>query len=262
MLRRFEHNQVYHPTREMVATGEELNRPVENVYFKAPDGVELNAWFYSADPDSPRRDYVILFCHGNASNISHRLDLYRVLLDMGVAVFAFDYRGYGRSKGSPNEEGTCRDAQAAYAWLRQKGYDPSQIIVHGESLGGGVAAELCLREPSAGLILHSTFTSIPDIGSELFPWLPVRWISRIRYDTHHKLPQLRIPVLVMHSRTDGLIAFHHAQRNFAAANEPKLFQEIQGTHTEPLASRDRFESGLEVFLHKITGNAVAEPVPC
>src|SRR6185503_9064737 len=120
---------------------------------------------------------------GNAGNISHRLHFCQVWHELGVNVFSFDYRGLGRSEGKPGEEGSCRDAQAAAQWLVKKGFAASHIIALGKSLGGGVASELALSEPLGGLILQSTFTSIPDIGSELFPWLPVRWLHRIKYDT-------------------------------------------------------------------------------
>jgi len=248
MLRRFEHSQVYHPDRDMDATGAELKRPFENLFFKTRDGVELNAWYYPADATSPRKQWAVLVCHGNAGNISHRLGLYQALLKAGVNVFAFDYRGFGRSQGRPDEEGTYLDAQAGYQWLRQKGFPGKNIIAYGESLGGGVSSELGLREEIAGLVLQSTFTSIPDIGKELFPWLPVKLIGRIKYDTHGKLPRLKIPVLVMHSRTDDLIGFHHGERNFAVANEPKLFCEIQGEHNEPLTVQADFMEGIEKFL--------------
>jgi len=166
-------------------------------------------------------------------------------------VFAFDYRGYGRSEGRPGEEGTYLDVQAAYEWLRKRGFAANDILAYGESLGGGIASELCLREKIGGLILQSTFTCIADIGRELFPWLPVKLISTIRYDTFGKLPRLKTPVLVMHSRGDGLIGFRHSERNFAAANEPKLFCEIGGEHNDPLASREQFLSGIEKFLQLI-----------
>jgi pimeloyl-ACP methyl ester carboxylesterase len=111
-----------------------------------------------------------------------------------------------------------------------------------------VAGELALRETLGGLILQSTFCSMPDIGAELFPWLPVRWIGSIKYETCKKLPRLRIPVLVMHSRNDGLIGFHHAEKNFAATNEPKLFWEINGDHNSPVADPKHFTEGIEKFL--------------
>ena len=235
----------------MVATSADLGRPCDDVWFKARDGVELNGWFFPAGTNSPRGHLAILICHGNGGNISHRFGLHQALLETGASLFAFDYRGYGRSQGRPSEEGTYLDAQAAHEWLRQKGFAGKNIIVFGESLGGGVASELCLREETGGLILQSTFTSIPDIGAELYPWLPVRWMSRIKYDTRAKLPRLKIPVLIMHGRQDELIGFLHSERNFAAANEPKVFWEIKGEHNDPLADRPQFLEGIEKFLKVI-----------
>jgi hypothetical protein len=251
VLRWFEHSQVYHPDRVLTATGAELSRPFEDVLFQASDGVELNGWFFPASTNSHRPHLAVLVCHGNAGNIGHRLDLCLVLLATGVNVFVFDYRGYGRSQGRPSEEGTYRDAQAAYRWLRQKGFAGTNVIAFGESLGGGVAAELAGRETIGGLALQSTFTSIPDMGAELFPWLPVRWFGTIHYDTRSKLPRLHIPVLVMHSPADELIGIHHGKANFAAANEPKRFWELRGDHNNPLADPQHFITGLEKFLDMV-----------
>lgn len=253
MLRWFEHSQVYHPNRDLTATGAELGRPFENVLFRAGDGVELHGWFFPADTNSARAHLAVLLCHGNAGNIGHRLEACATWLAAGVNVFVFDYRGYGRSQGRPSEEGTYRDAQAAYQWLRQKGFAGTNIVAFGESLGGGVAAELAAREPVGGLVLQSTFTSIPDVGAELFPWLPVRWFGRIRYDTRSKLPGLRVPVLVMHSPADELVGIHHGRANFAAANEPKLFWELRGDHNDALADPQHFLAGLEKFLGLVKG---------
>src|SRR5882724_9319190 len=194
LLRWFEHSQVYHPSRQMDAADVKASRPFGDVFFKTSDGVELNGWYFPAPTNSPRGHIAVLICHGNGGNISHRADLYRAWQQTGVAIFAFDYRGYGRSQGRPSEEGTYLDAQAASRWLTNKGF--AQILVHGESLGGGIATELCLREKMSGLILQSTFTCIADIGAEMFPWLPVRWIAKIKYDTCGKLSRLKIPVLV------------------------------------------------------------------
>lgn len=251
LLRQFELNQVFHPDRSVYATGQELGRPVEDIWFRASDGVQLNGWFFPANTNSSRRDLALLFCHGNAGNIGNRLEMCEVLLATGANLFMFDYRGYGQSHGRPTESGTYLDAQTAYDWLRAKGFAGTNIVLMGESLGGGVAAELCLKREAGGLILQSTFTSIPDLGAEIFPWLPVRWLGHIKYETILKLPRLHVPVLVMHSRSDGLIAYHHAEKNFAAAKEPKLFWEIQGGHNEPLAARAQFLHGIEKFLQLI-----------
>jgi pimeloyl-ACP methyl ester carboxylesterase len=248
MLRWFEHSQVYHPDRTMMATGAELGRRFEDVWFQAADGLKLNGWFYPAAINSLRATWAMLVCHGNAGNISQRLELCQILLTTGVNVFLFDYRGFGQSQGWPSEEGTYLDAEAAHQWLESKGFAGQNILVFGESLGGGVASELGLRRQVGGIVLQGTFTSIPDIGAELFPWLPVRLLARIKYETCRKLPRLKVPVLVMHSRTDGLIGFGHAEANFAAANQPKLLCEIKGDHNDPLEDREGFLAGVEKFL--------------
>jgi fermentation-respiration switch protein FrsA (DUF1100 family) len=251
MLRWFEHSQVYHPTRELEASPAGLGRPFEDVHFKASDGVRLHGWFFPAETTAPQAQSAFLVCHGNGGNISHRIELCEVLLDTGASVFIFDYRGYGQSEGRAGEEGTYRDAQAAYAWLVQKGIRGENIVAFGESLGGAVAAELALRETVAGIVLQSTFTSIPDIGKELFPWLPVKLISTIKYDTYSKLRRIHVPVLVMHSRTDDLVGFHHAEKNLAAANEPKQFCEFRGRHNEPTWEQREFREGIRNFLKLI-----------
>ncbi|MBI3853270.1 MAG: alpha/beta hydrolase [Verrucomicrobia bacterium] len=252
VLRWFEHHQVYQPFATLEANADELGRPFEDVHFTASDGVKLHAWFFPANTNSRWAGLAMLICHGNAGNISHRLGLCEALLETGVNVFVFDYRGYGRSEGTPGEEGTYRDAQAAYQWLRKKGFAGANIVAFGESLGGGVISELALREKLGGLVLHSTYTSIPDIGADLFPWLPVRWINTIKYDTRSKLPSLKLPVMVMHSRADTLIPYRHAERNFAAANEPKTFWELKGDHNDYLeAGREHFLEGMEKFLSSL-----------
>jgi pimeloyl-ACP methyl ester carboxylesterase len=219
------------------------------MFLTARDGARPHAWFFPAHPSSARSHLVLLLCHGNGGNISHRLGFYRAWLELGLNVFTFDYRGYGQTWGKPSEEGTYLDAQAALGWLRQKGFAPEHIILLGKSLGGGVASEAALREKIGGLILQSTFTSIADIGAQLFPWLPVRWMHRIRYTTVDKLPQIHVPVLIVHSRSDGLIPFSHAERNFAASNEPRSLLEIPGDHVNVLeAGRGAYLAGLERFL--------------
>jgi uncharacterized protein len=251
MLRWFEHSQVYHPSRELENSAAELGRSFEDVRFNTADGVALRGWFFPADTNSLRAKLAFLICHGNGGNISHRLDLCAVLLETGASVFIFDYRGYGQSQGRPSEEGTYLDAQAAHLWLRQKGFRVENLVALGESLGGGVASELALRENLGGVVLQCTFTSIPDIGAELFPWLPVRWISTIKYDTRSKLPRVKVPVLVMHSREDDLVRFHHAEKNFAAANEPKLFCQLNGAHNDAAWESQAFSEAIEKLLQLV-----------
>lgn len=259
MFRWFEHSQVYHPTRELEASPAGFGRAFEEVRFKAGDGVELHGWFFPANTNSPRAHLVFLICHGNGGNISHRLGLCAVLLETGAGAFIFDYRGYGQSHGRPGEEGTYRDAQAAHAWLRNKGFRGEGIIAFGESLGGGVVSELALRETVGAIVLQSTFTSIPDIGAELFPWLPVRLISTVKYDTRAKLPRIKIPVLVTHSRADDLAGFQHAEKNFAAANEAKIFCELRGGHNEATWEQKEFRDAIEKLLKMMEKDAGKHP---
>ncbi len=248
MLHWFEHSQVFHPARMMIATGAELNRPFEDVWFEAADGVSLNGWFYPATAGSPRANWALLVCHGNAGNISNRLELCAALLETGASILMFDYRGYGESEGRPSEAGTYLDAEAAYEFLVRRNVTGQNIVAYGESLGGAIATELALRRPLGGLVLESTFSCTADLGAELFPWLPVRWLNTIKYDTCSKLPRLKVPVLVLHSRGDPLISFQHAEKNFSLANEPKFFCELQGAHSEPLTDRRKFLNEMEKFL--------------
>jgi len=248
MFRTFEKNQVFHPLRKLEAQAAELGRPFEDVTFTTSDGLQLHGWFFPCATNSTRPQEVVLYCHGNAGNISHRLGACGALLETGVNLLLFDYRGYGRSEGRPSEEGTYLDAQAAYRWLRQQGFDPRHILAFGESLGGAIAVELALRERLCGIVLQSSFTSIPDVGAELFPWLPVRWLATILYDSRAKLGKVKVPVMVMHSRSDRLVRFRHAEANFAAANEPKLLCELAGDHNDSLSDRKKFVDGVEKFL--------------
>jgi len=247
MIRWFEHSRVYVPSSTLDPCA--LAFPVEEVWFQSTDEVPLHGWFIPCAPGAKWSAFTILVMHGNAGNISHRGAFYEAWHELGANVFAFDYRGYGRSGGKPSEEGTYLDAQAGYAWLRQRGIPSGKIVSLGKSLGGGIAAELAIREPVGGLILQNTFTSIADIGSEMFPWLPVRKLARIRYDTLSKLPRIHIPVLVAHSRKDRTIGFGHAEKNFAAANEPKMFWELEGGHTDTVEVGKRiYLEGLEKFF--------------
>jgi alpha-beta hydrolase superfamily lysophospholipase len=248
MLRWFEHSQVYHPDRILVATGEELGRPFENIWLRTRDGVKINGWFYPASQNNSFKSWTLLVCHGNAGNISHRLELCSALLETGVNVLIFDYRGYGKSEGHPSEVGTYLDAEAAYDWLIRKGFAGPNIIAYGESLGGGIATELALRQTVGGLIIESSFSCTADLGAELFPWLPVRWLNTIKYETCSKLPRVHVPVLILHSRGDRLIGFHHAEKNFKIANEPKILCELEGLHSEPLVNKDKFMRALSRFL--------------
>lgn len=206
-----------------------LKLPYENISIATEDGETLAAWWVPVA--QPRGAVLVL--HGNAGSIADRLDYLPPFLAMGYAVLLVDYRGYGASTGKPSEEGTYRDARAAWRWLtEQRDLQPGQIVVLGESLGGAVAAELAARVQPRALLLVAVFTSATDLGSEIYPWLPVRLISRYRYDTLAQLRRYGGPVLVAHSRNDEIVPFAHGERLHAAASGAKTLLEMRGGHNE------------------------------
>jgi hypothetical protein len=192
----------------------------------------------------------VLFCHGNAGNISHRLDSIRLLHSLGLQVLIFDYRGYGHSEGAASEKGSYRDADAAWRYLVDvRGLPADRIILFGRSLGAAVAADLASRTRPAAVIMESAFTSVPDMAAGIYPWLPVRLLSRYRYDNLDKITRISAPLLLVHSRQDEIIPFAHGERLFERAREPKQFLEINGGHNDAfLTSRKAYTHGLESFL--------------
>ena len=251
-LANLEKSIVYQPTAypESLA-GKPL--PFEEVRFQSQDGTELHGWF--VDHPSPRA--VALFCHGNAGNIASRGDSLMMLNKRhGIAVMTFDYRGYGKSQGRPNEAGIIADARAARDWLaKRKNILPQQVILMGRSLGGAVAIDLAATDGAAGLVVASTFTSLPAAARAKFPLLPMRWLMTQRFDSINKLPDFNGPVLISHGDRDQLIPYQHGRKLFAAANEPKTFITVEnGTHNS--AQSERYRRAFDRFLDQVQRFAV------
>lgn len=233
------------PGRELRATPADAGLAYEEVTIATTDGEQLHGWFLpAASDDAP----TLLHLHGNAGNIGDRLTLLQLFHELGLSVLIVDYRGYGQSTGQPSEQGTYRDAMAAWRHLVDtRGINPERILLHGQSLGGAVAAWLATEVDPAGLILDSTFSSVPTIAAEIYPWLPVRRLARIDYDTLSRLPQIDAPVLVLHSRDDDIIGFHHGQRLAEAAGSELVA--LRGGHNEAIAlSRQRYRDALRDFI--------------
>ena len=246
----FQNRLVYFPGvgREVTVTPQAYGLAFEDVTITTTDGEKLAAWWVPAEK---ARGIALIF-HGNAGNISHRIDYLGMFHRLRYSTLIVDYRGYGRSTGAPSEQGTYRDAEAAWEHLlRARGAQPSDVVILGKSLGGAVAAWLAARVAPRALVLASSFTSVPDLGAQVYPFLPVRLISRFDYDNMAALKALKAPVLVAHSRDDDIIPFSHGRALFEAANEPKQFLEMQGGHNDAfLFVRPEWIAQLAAFLER------------
>lgn len=199
--------------------------PLEDVWFSSADGTKLFGWYVEGPADPP----VILWCHGNAGNIINRLENLQELSRIGLSVFIFDYRGYGRSQGRPSEEGLYQDAVGAYDYLtRQRMIRPERLIVFGRSLGAAVAAELAALKPAAGLILESSFPSIEAVAKFHYGGLPVHWLLGSDFRLIDRLPRLSLPKLIIHGDQDDIIPLELGRQVFDAAKPPKSFYVING----------------------------------
>ncbi|MDP1559441.1 MAG: alpha/beta hydrolase [Nitrosomonas sp.] len=234
------------PEREIVITPDQVGLSYEPVAITTTDGETLHGWFVPAQ----KTKATILFFHGNAGNISHRIEYLPMFHRLGYNTFIFDYRGYGQSSGLPSEVGTYLDAMAAWDYLIEvKKIMPSRIVLFGESLGGAVAAWLAAREKPGALVLASVFTSVPDLAEQIYPFLPVRLIARINYPTIDYLQSVTGPVLVAHSPQDEIVPFAHGQNLYRAASEPKQFLTLQGGHNNGfIFMRESWINALSTFV--------------
>lgn len=220
---------IYFPQvgQEIGNTPNEIGLDYTPVNIPTSDGETLHGWWVPV-PDAKG---TVLFFHGNAGNISHRINYLAMFKRLGYNTLLFDYRGYGQSSGTPSESGTYLDAQAAWQYLTKvRNIAPARIILFGESLGGAVAAWLAAREKPGLLVLASVFTSVPDLAAEIYPFLPVRWITRFHYNTLESLRSVACPVFIAHSPQDEIIPFTHGQQLFQTASEPKQFLSLEGGH--------------------------------
>ena len=251
-LRFFEWKMLYFPRAEIEATPALLGLRFEDITFMAEDGVKLNGWWLPHE----RARGTVLHCHGNAGNLGHRVELAQRLHQLGVNVFLFDYRGYGQSAGWPSENGLARDARAAYEFVRAQYGDTEQppLLLHGQSLGGAVAARLALEKQVRGVILESAFTSVPDMARQMYPGLPLHRLVSARYDALASVGKLTAPKLIAHSPDDDMIPFEMGRRLFEQAAPPKRFIALAGGHNDGLWPAD-YQQALREFVEQILGPA-------
>ena len=234
------------PSRELTASPADINLEYEPVSIKTDDQVTIHGWFVPASEEKG----TLLFFHGNAGNISHRLDSLRIFHDLGLSVFIIDYRGYGQSQGTISEKGTYLDAEAAWNYLVEtRKISSKKIIVFGRSLGAAIAAYSAERHAPGALILESAFTSVPDMAARLYPIFPVRLLSRFQYNTKKLLQSVNCPVLIIHSPNDEIIPFENGVQLYQKAREPRTMLELQGGHNEGfLVSGKTYIEGINKFL--------------
>ena len=248
-----ENSLIFHPMRYPGGEWRPAGLKFEDVSLQAADGTRLHGWYVPHD----NARAAVLFCHGNAGNITHRA----AILDMlhrrvGVSTLIFDYRGYGRSEGKPDEAGVLADARAARRWLaNREGIDEADIVLMGESIGGAVAVDLAARDGARALVLESNFNNLRDVAAYHFPWLPVRWAMRSRFDSEAKIGSYHGPLLQSHGDVDGVVPLRFGRRLFEAANEPKQFLLYPGhDHNDPMPPE--YYDALAAFLDGVGKPAI------
>ncbi|UCE85499.1 MAG: alpha/beta hydrolase [Deltaproteobacteria bacterium] len=225
VLSRFVDRMIFYPTPGVDLTPAELGVPAEEVFLRTADGVRIHAFYLPA----PGETRALLFLHGNAGNASHRLPNAAALAELGTHVLLLDYRGYGRSEGSPSEAGVYADARAGLAHLVDaRGFDERRIVAFGRSIGGAVAVDLAQGRALAGLVLESTFSSIGDVAASIFGGLPLGALVRGRFDSAAKIGRVRCPLLFLHGDRDRVIPIELGRRLFEIAPDPKVFEVLAG----------------------------------
>lgn len=218
--------------------------PIRDVTVRTPDGETLNAWFEPPQPGQP----VFLFFHGQGGTLDMGKWRYIRMHRQGVGYLAVAYRGYSGSTGKPTEQGLFTDGLAAYDWLRSQGHQPQDIVIHGHSLGTGIATHVAGKREARALILEAPFTATVDVASERYPYVPVSWLMKDQYLSRERIRDVHVPLLVIHGDRDSVVPFHHGERLFALANNPKTFARMAGSEHNTLTRDGAYEKHIWPFL--------------
>lgn len=247
-LRYIEKTTLFHPERKIETNPKEIGLDFQDIFFKTPDNLTLNGWFIPAK----NAQYTILFCPGNAGNISHRLDKIKFFNDLGCNIFIFDYRGYGRSKGRPSEKGLYIDVKSAYDYLLSRPINAQQIIGFGESLGGAIIIDLAFKNKMRALIVENTFSNAKDMAKFIYPFIPY-WIFSSRLDSLGKIKSIGIPKFMVYSLDDEVVPYKLSKKLYEAAPAPKEFMEIRGGHNDSFIESAAFiKKRIGDFLYRLS----------
>ena len=215
----FQRNLLYHPS-ENNYSGDKITISVEKIKIKTKDNIDLTAWYHKKNLNEYK---TILFLHGNAGSLENRIHKINHFKDININFLIVAWRGFSGNKGKPTEEGLYEDARSSVRWLKTKGVDEKNLIIYGESLGTGIATEIAQNKNFAGVILESPFTSMIDAGKDKYPFLPVRFLLKDKYESDKKIKNVKNPLLIMHGKVDKIVPFWMGQKLYNIANEPKSF---------------------------------------
>ena len=240
-----EHRFLFFPESHIYYTPDQFGLTYEDITYQTDDGETINAWYVQASRDAQ----ILIFCHGNAGNISHRLPNIRLLASRSISTFIFDYRGFGKSTGEITEEGMYLDALGAYRFLTEdRGIEPSRLVPFGRSMGGPVAVDLATRVEVPCLVVESTFTRLSDLVQSVYPDMGLESELTMVFDAENKIGGVGCPTLFIHGDSDEIVAYRLGRALFERAKEPKQFYTIPGA-----LHNDTFDVGGEEYFRVLAG---------
>lgn len=234
----FQSKLIFLPSSDLLVTPREAALQAEDVWIDTSDGERLHGWYFPNDST----EYIVILSHGNAGNISNRIDIAKFLQETGFSALIYDYRGYGQSSGEPSEEGLYKDIEAVVNFLKMDiGYTEQKMIMYGRSMGGAVASFAATQFNVGGLVLDSAFKNIKSMVSELYPFIP-SFLASYEFPTEQHVKQLTdTPIMIMHSPNDTIVDISHGKALFGTANDPKTFVELRGGHN------DNFHASVDIY---------------
>jgi fermentation-respiration switch protein FrsA (DUF1100 family) len=252
-FRYLEQRTLYAPDPVVTDTPAKIGLSFQNAVIDSGDGLKLAGWFVPSETQATNQP-TLLFFHGNAGNVSYNLDRLRLFHDVDLDVYIIDYRGYGKSEGTPSERGLGIDALSMYFYLTEKrGVAPERLFFYGESLGAAVAVDLATQIRAAGLIIEAPFTSNADRARKKWPGIPWELLLRDNYDSLAKISKINMPLLVIHSVDDEVIPFSNSQKLYATAKQPKELFQMRGPHRESfINSFDTYSDKVMSFVAQYT----------